>query len=131
MAIEHLKLQFEDSVLWEKPKKCPKDLPLFRIIKGDAREWAARLSCGQGIAGDGCFSLGMITELPKLLESEGPFAYRRLHWEAGMIGQVSGMIPTVGFVAVAQSLPPTIFMECGCRASVILHDSPKCVFLLS
>ena len=54
-------------------------------MKGDCREWAARISCFQGIAGDGAFSLGMITDLKNCLQQEGPFAYRRIHWEVFFI----------------------------------------------
>jgi len=37
-------------------------LPLFLLQVGDARALAAQLSCGQHIAGESAFSLGMIAE---------------------------------------------------------------------
>ena len=49
---------------------------------------AAELSCGQDIAGTGVFSLGMIAEFEASLRRQGPWFYRRLFWEAGLIGQV-------------------------------------------
>jgi len=49
---------------------------------------AAQVSCGQSIAGDGAFSLGMIAEYQASLVAQGPAFYRRLFWEAGAIGQV-------------------------------------------
>jgi hypothetical protein len=49
---------------------------------------AAQVSCGQEIAGDSAFSLGMIAEFAGPLQKHGPWFYRRLHWEAGVIGQV-------------------------------------------
>jgi SagB-type dehydrogenase family enzyme len=62
-------------------------LPLFRLRHGDLRALASRLSCNQAIAGDSAFSLGMLADFDRLAD-EGPAAYRRLYWEAGMIGQV-------------------------------------------
>lgn len=64
------------------------DLPLYRLRGGDERRLASTLCCHQGIAGRGALSVGMIADLARVLEEEGPFAYRRLHWEAGVIGQI-------------------------------------------
>jgi hypothetical protein len=65
------------------------DLPLFALRTPlDLRREASKLSCHQGIAGRGALSLGMIGALGPVLDEEGDWAYRRLHWEAGMIGQV-------------------------------------------
>ena len=55
---------------------------------GDVRSIAQRLSCGQDIAADGCFSLGMIAEYAGPLQQHGAWFYPRLFWECGMIGQV-------------------------------------------
>ena len=46
------------------------------------------MSCGQAIAADGAFSVGMIADYMDALVGDGPPAYRRLFWEAGAIGQV-------------------------------------------
>ena len=73
---------------WTSPAGCPDDLPLFLLQEGDARPLAAELSCGQDIAGDGAFSLGMIAEFESSLRRYGPWFYRRLFWETGLIGQV-------------------------------------------
>lgn len=73
---------------WATPPGCPGDLPLFLLQEGDARELAAQLSCRQEIAGDGAFSLGMIAEFEPRLRRHGAWFYRRLFWEAGVIGQV-------------------------------------------
>jgi nitroreductase len=45
------------------------------------------VSCTQDIAADGAFSLGMISAFEEPLQRRGPWAYRRLFWETGMIGQ--------------------------------------------
>jgi SagB-type dehydrogenase family enzyme len=73
---------------WGAPAGCPDDLPLFLLQEGDARALAAQLSCGQDIAGEGAFSLGMIAEFEPSLRRNGPWFYRRLFWETGLIGQV-------------------------------------------
>jgi len=73
---------------WTAPPGCPADLPLFFLQAGDARALAAQLSCGQDIAGDSAFSLGMIAEFEPRLRRHGPWFYRRLFWETGLIGQV-------------------------------------------
>lgn len=64
------------------------DLPLYALRGGDERRLASALCCHQGIAGRGAFSVGMIADVARVLDEEGPWAYRRLHWEAGMIGQI-------------------------------------------
>lgn len=64
------------------------DLPLYLLREGDMRGPARTVSCGQDIAADGAFALGMIADFAGTLEAEGPWAYRRLHWETGLIGQV-------------------------------------------
>jgi SagB-type dehydrogenase family enzyme len=73
---------------WTSPAGCPEDLPLFLLQQGDARKTAAQVSCGQAIAGDSAFSLGMIAEFEPSLRRHGPWFYRRLFWETGVIGQV-------------------------------------------
>ncbi len=73
---------------WTPPLGCPEDLPLFLLEEGDARQLAAKVSCSQDIAGDSAFSLGMIAEFESSLRRHGPWFYRRLFWETGVIGQV-------------------------------------------
>jgi SagB-type dehydrogenase family enzyme len=64
------------------------DLPLLLLRECDTRDAARTLSCGQEIAGDSCFSLGMIADFEGPIRVEGGGAYRRLFWEAGLVGQV-------------------------------------------
>jgi SagB-type dehydrogenase family enzyme len=61
---------------------------LFLLLPIDARWPATRLSCDQDIAGDGFFSLGMVARFEPALRQYGEWFYRRLFWEAGLIGQV-------------------------------------------
>ena len=62
-------------------------LPLYRLLTGDCRRLATTLCCHQEIAGDSVLSVGMLAEFDSAL-AEGSWQYRRLFWEAGMIGQV-------------------------------------------
>lgn len=61
---------------------------LFRLQAGDLQATVRQLSCQQHIASDGCFSLGMLIEFEAPLRRLGPWFYRRMFWECGMIGQV-------------------------------------------
>ena len=73
---------------WRRPPACPPGLPLYLLEEGDVRTLAARISCGQDIAGDGAFSLGMMADYQDSLRTYGAAFYRNLFWEAGMVGQV-------------------------------------------
>ncbi|CAN0889871.1 hypothetical protein LINGRAHAP2_LOCUS16185 [Linum grandiflorum] len=73
---------------WEKPEGCPESLPLYELARGDCQRLAKSLSCHQDIAGDGCFSLGMVARFEPALRSKGAWMYPRLFWETGVLGQV-------------------------------------------
>jgi SagB-type dehydrogenase family enzyme len=75
------------SFAWERPAGCPEGLRLFRLEEGDARPLARSASCHQEIASDSAFAVAMLADLGPALD-EGPWWYRRLHWEAGLLGQV-------------------------------------------
>jgi SagB-type dehydrogenase family enzyme len=85
---ESLRESFRDDFSWERPEACPEHLPLFVLGHGDLRDSARQLSCGQAIAADGAFSLGMLARFDHALDKEGPGMYPRLFWETGMIGQM-------------------------------------------
>ncbi|ADE15134.1 conserved hypothetical protein [Nitrosococcus halophilus Nc 4] len=76
-----------EEFLWQRPDHCPDHLALYQLVEGDARRAAGIISCHQAIAADGAFSLGMIGEFEEALDA-GPWGYRRLFWEAGLIGQI-------------------------------------------
>jgi SagB-type dehydrogenase family enzyme len=86
--MEALRAALKPEFAWERPAGHPPSLPLYRLQTGDARAIARRISCGQEIASDGCFSLGMIAEFNRPLEALGAWIYPRLFWECGVIGQV-------------------------------------------
>jgi SagB-type dehydrogenase family enzyme len=62
-------------------------LPLYLLQARDFQSTASSVSCGQSIAGDSAFSLGMIARFREELET-APCRYRHLFWETGMIGQI-------------------------------------------
>ena len=86
--VDSLRPAMHPQFAWTSPPGCPEDLPLFLLEEGDARQLAAQVSCHQDIAGDGAFSLGMIADFESSLQRYGPWFYRRLFWETGVIGQV-------------------------------------------
>ena len=73
---------------WNRPEDCPEDLPLFLLKAGDYRQLAGQLSCGQDIASDGAFAVSMLAAFEEPLRATGPWYYRALFWETGMLGQL-------------------------------------------
>jgi len=73
---------------WTRPPSCPESLPLFLLEESDARARAQHTSCDQAIAADGVCAVAMVADYRAALEDFGPWFYRRLHWEAGTIGQL-------------------------------------------
>jgi SagB-type dehydrogenase family enzyme len=72
---------------WAPVEDRPGHLLLFRLLSADTRAAAGALGCHQEIAADSAFSLGMLGEYETSL-SHGPWIYRQLFWECGMLGQV-------------------------------------------
>jgi len=85
---EALRAAMRDDFQWEPVAAAPAGLPLLLLAAGDCRGLAARVSCGQAIAGDGTFSVGMLADFTESLARDGAAFYRNLFWECGMIGQV-------------------------------------------
>lgn len=71
-----------------RPEGCPDDVPLYRLAAGDCRKLAESVSCHQEIAADGIFAVAMLAEFERPLRTYGPWFYRRLYWECGVIGQL-------------------------------------------
>jgi SagB-type dehydrogenase family enzyme len=86
-ALDILRQSMRGEFAWNKPADCPAHLPLYCLARADSRHAAKVLSCHQAIAADGAFSLGMLAEFDAAL-AMGPWHYRKLFWEAGMLGQV-------------------------------------------
>ena len=77
-----------EEFVWQTPPGVPSGFPLYLLAEEDCRPAARTLSCHQDIAADGFFSVGMIAEFDGPIRRHGPWFYRNLYWEAGMVGQV-------------------------------------------
>ncbi len=66
----------------------PTGLPLYRLAETDVRDFARTSNCHQDIAADGAFSVAMLAEFERPIRESGAWMYRRMFWEAGMLGQV-------------------------------------------
>jgi len=86
--VDALRQAMSPGFHWRQPAACPRGLPLYLLKEGDCRALATSVSCGQNIAGDGAFSLGMIADYRDSLVTFGAAFYRNLFWEAGLVGQV-------------------------------------------
>ncbi len=86
-ARDALRAAMHPRFAWSAPPRCPDELGLHLLEAGDPRRFAGEASCGQAIASDGVFAAAMLAEFEPVLREEGPWRYRRLHWEAGAIGQ--------------------------------------------
>lgn len=60
---------------------------LFCLHEHDYGLFSKTVSCGQDIASDGAFSLGMLCEFSNQLKEHGAHRYKELYWECGAIGQ--------------------------------------------
>jgi SagB-type dehydrogenase family enzyme len=85
---ELLEEAMRDGFVWQRPPGVSSGFPLYLLVEGDCRRAARTLSCHQDIAADGFFSVGMIAEFDGPIRRHGPWFYRNLFWEAGMVGQV-------------------------------------------
>jgi SagB-type dehydrogenase family enzyme len=81
-AEPELRAAMRPEFLWEPVQE------LRLLVPTDVTWVANRLSCDQDIAGEGFFSLGMLARFEATLTEHGDWAYRRLFWECGLIGQV-------------------------------------------
>ena len=85
--LDALRAAMRTEFRWSKPPGCPDELPLWTLAIGACDNAARAISCGQDIAADGAFALGMLAEFRARLEQHGPWFYRCLHWETGAVGQ--------------------------------------------
>ncbi len=85
---EYLKPALQAQLEWNRVPGAPEDLPLYRLKQGDLREFARTINCEQEIASDGAFAVEMLAEFEPALHTHGSWVYRRLHWEAGALGQL-------------------------------------------
>jgi SagB-type dehydrogenase family enzyme len=122
-----LEQTMDRTLVWTRPAGCPGSLPLFFLEEGDARRAAQQTSCGQEIAADGAFAAAMLTEYRAYLEAFGPWFYRRLYWETGIVGQVlyleaeASGIRSTGIGCFFDDLTHRVFGLTGDRFQVLYH----------
>lgn len=85
---ERLRPTLRDMFLWKRPRNCPEHLQLWCLAEADLQDVSRVVSCHQEIASDGAFSLGMLAEFSDTIRHRGPWWYRRLFWESGVLGQM-------------------------------------------
>ena len=85
---DRLRAALRPTFLWQRVDDCPEHLRLYCLTTGDFRRAAQVISCHQEIASDGAFSLGMVADFAPGIRREGAWWYRRLFWEAGILGQM-------------------------------------------
>jgi SagB-type dehydrogenase family enzyme len=85
-AQARLRAAMRDEWLWETVPGCPAHIPLRLLASFDLQDMAQIICCHQEIAADAAFAVGMLAEFRAAL-AEAPWWYRRLHWEAGVLGQ--------------------------------------------
>ena len=84
-ALAGLRAGFREDVLWEPALGLD---AFFLLVPLDCRSLARRLSCDQDIASDGYVGMAMLARMEPALREFGPWFYRHLFWECGMVGQV-------------------------------------------
>jgi SagB-type dehydrogenase family enzyme len=85
-ALQDLRRAFRPSFAWKPGHPAPPGVPLFLLEEGDTRPLARFASCQQEIAAGSAFAVAIIADLRDL--ERGAWWYRRLHWEAGVLGHV-------------------------------------------
>jgi len=85
--LDSLRQGARQSFAWSRPAGRPAGLPFFLLQKGDCRAAARAISCGQDIASDGAFAVGMLARCEQPVRERGAWFYQRLFWETGLIGQ--------------------------------------------
>jgi nitroreductase len=83
-----LRSLMREDFRWERVDESPKEVSLYLLAAGDCGDQARLISCYQDIAADGAFSLGMLVQFEPLLRQKGPWFYRCLYWETGLVGQL-------------------------------------------
>jgi hypothetical protein len=111
-AIEALRKAMRSSFVWQAVEGSPEGFPLFLLEAGDSRPLARFASCQQEIASGSVFAVAMLADFRDL--DEGPWWYRHLHWEAGLLGQA------LYLEAEAAGVRGT---GIGCFFDVVLHET--------
>jgi SagB-type dehydrogenase family enzyme len=87
-GIAEVRARMRDEFAWTPVATPAGALPLYLLHHGDHRALSKHVSCHQGIAADGFFSLAMLAQFAPALRERGAWFYRNLFWETGVVGQV-------------------------------------------
>lgn len=87
-SMDTLHSSLDLDATWTHPESCLEGFLLWLLFKGDCRAVATGVSCSQDITSDGVYAVAMLGEYRAALEAWVPWFYKRLHWEAGVIGQL-------------------------------------------
>jgi SagB-type dehydrogenase family enzyme len=87
-AVAPLQSAFRNTFAWQ---PVDPDLPLYRLVAARAGKTARTLSCHQDIASACAVTFMMVAEFAAPV-AHNTAAYRHLHWEAGMLGQVITLV---------------------------------------
>ncbi len=99
-AQEHLREAMDPAFAWARVEGAPEGLPLRLLRAGDARDAAMHGSCHQQIASDGCLAVSMLVPFEQTIERHGAWAYPRMFWECGLLGQALYLLaPAMGLRA--------------------------------
>lgn len=86
--LAELREGLSDLFAWAPVSGVHANLGLYHLQSGDLQATATTLCCHQTIAGDGAFSVAFVGKFKPVLQQAGPWWYRRMLWEAGMLGQM-------------------------------------------
>lgn len=81
-----LRQALRPDLLWKELEPAPPDLRLALLAPGDARRAAAFFAGRQSAAGEASVTVVFLAPFAPVLEAQGAWAYRRLHWRAGEMG---------------------------------------------
>ncbi|MEJ2143947.1 MAG: hypothetical protein P8020_02330 [Acidobacteriota bacterium] len=87
-ALDDYRSRLDPAFVWEPVDWRDRPPSLFLLKSGDYRARARQAACGQEIASDGVASFAMIGDLRSAIALYGAWFYRRLFWEAGLLGQI-------------------------------------------
>lgn len=86
--LDDYRRRLDPTFLWERVDWPYGTSWLFLLKAGDYRGQAQLAACGQEIASEGVASFAMIGDLQSAVALYGAWFYRRLFWEAGLLGQI-------------------------------------------
>jgi nitroreductase len=87
-SLAELKSHSHKDFHWLRVDGLPEQVPFYLLEEGNFQDISRVVACHQDIAADGVFHVAMLSRFDSLLQEQGPWIYRRMFWEAGMIGQL-------------------------------------------